>query len=373
MKNHNLVAFYQSRDQAERARDELLSAGFDRNDTKIYAGNGNEGGGGFWESIKDAFGMTSDEDRALYAEAGRRGGVALAVEIDDDEDPSSQQAITILQRHNPIDLDTEASRWQAEGWNPHEGEVVAAQATETTTTRDRDMGNAGMASGDVGTGTGTGATGISAAATSGATNAGTDRPFRTEQNRGEREAIPVVEEQLNVGKRRVLAGGLRIHNRVTERPVEAQVQLREEHVRVERNPVDRPVTEGDTAFQERTIEATETSEVPVVSKEARVVEEVVLNKEAEERTETVRDTVRRTDVDVEKIPGDRGRSAQSSEGYEDFATELASDQRYRGREWDTLEPEARQSFEQRYPGSRWEQVKETVRRGYDRARNKIHD
>ena len=86
---------------------------------------------------------------------------------------------------------------------------------------------------------------------------------------------------------------------VVETPVEEQVALRQERVDVERRPVDRPVTEADRLFQERAVEATETTEEAVVSKEARVTEEVVVRKEAEERTETVRDTVRRTEVEVD--------------------------------------------------------------------------
>ena len=62
----------------------------------------------------------------------------------------------------------------------------------------------------------------------------------------------------------------------------------------------RPVGAGDDAlFRERTVEATESAEAAVVSKEARVTEEVVVRKTAEERTETVSDTVRRTEVEVE--------------------------------------------------------------------------
>jgi uncharacterized protein (TIGR02271 family) len=88
--------------------------------------------------------------------------------------------------------------------------------------------------------------------------------------------------------------------------VEERVALREEHVNVERRPVDRPVAAGDDdAFRERTVEATESAEEAVVSKEARVTEEVVVRKQAEERTETVSDTVRRTEVEVED---ERGRT-----------------------------------------------------------------
>ena len=110
--------------------------------------------------------------------------------------------------------------------------------------------------------------------------------------------IPVVEEQLQVGKREVERGGVRVESRVEEVPVEEDVRLREERVRVERRPVDRPAGDAETLFREGTVEVTERAEEAVVAKEARVVEEVVVNKEVGERTETVRDTVRRTDVDV---------------------------------------------------------------------------
>ena len=106
-------------------------------------------------------------------------------------------------------------------------------------------------------------------------------------------------------------GGARIHTYVTERPVEQSVTLHEEHVTVDRRPVDRAVTGADTAFREGTIEVTETSEVPVIAKEARVVEEVVVGKTATDRTETVRDTVRRTDVDVEKLDTTRSTDVNS--------------------------------------------------------------
>jgi uncharacterized protein (TIGR02271 family) len=113
--------------------------------------------------------------------------------------------------------------------------------------------------------------------------------------------IPVVEEELQVGKREVERGGVRVESRVEEKPVAAEVQLREEHVHVERRPVDRPVTDADKAFREGTLEVTERAEEAVVAKSARVVEEVVVGKQVEEHTETIRDTVRRTDVDVQEV------------------------------------------------------------------------
>ena len=119
-------------------------------------------------------------------------------------------------------------------------------------------------------------------------------------SRDEEVVIPVVEEELQVGKRQVERGGVRINRRVTESPVEETVRLREEQVHVERHPVDRPLSDRDgAAFRDGFLEVKAVSEEPVVRKAAHVVEEVVVGKEVLERTETVQDTVRRTDVDVE--------------------------------------------------------------------------
>jgi uncharacterized protein (TIGR02271 family) len=113
------------------------------------------------------------------------------------------------------------------------------------------------------------------------------------------QVIPVTEEQLHVGKRAVERGGVRVHTRIVETPVEEQVRLRDETVQVERRVVDRPAGDVGNAFQERTIEVRETDEEAVVAKTARVTEEVVVRKDVEERAQTVSDTVRRTEVEVE--------------------------------------------------------------------------
>ncbi len=113
-------------------------------------------------------------------------------------------------------------------------------------------------------------------------------------------SIPIIEEQLRVGKRTVETGAAQVHTKVSEVPVQETVTLREENVTVERRPVDRAVENAPAAFQEGTIEVTEMAEVPVVSKQAHVVEEVVIGKKVTEHTETVSDTVKRTDVDVDK-------------------------------------------------------------------------
>ena len=136
---------------------------------------------------------------------------------------------------------------------------------------------------------------------------------RADLAEGGEARIPVIEEELRVGKRAVEGGGVRVRTRVVERPVEEAVRLREERVHVERRPVNRPVSEADlNAFREGTFELRERSEEAVVDKTARVVEEVAINKEVGERTETVRDTVRKTDVDVDENVGTRARRASAT-------------------------------------------------------------
>ncbi len=127
------------------------------------------------------------------------------------------------------------------------------------------------------------------------------------QNRttGTDQTIPIIEENINVGKRVVQTGGVRVTTSMIEQPVEETVRLREEHVTVERTPVNKPLSESSFAsFEEGTIELTERAEIPVVSKEARVVEEISLGKEVEHREETIKDTIRKTEVDVEDLSKD---------------------------------------------------------------------
>ena len=128
-----------------------------------------------------------------------------------------------------------------------------------------------------------------------------------QQGRGTPDAdstLQLAEERLSVGKRLVNRGGTRIRRYVVETPVEEQVTLRDEKVTLERRPVTdaRPVTAAD--FSDKTIEMTETHEEAVVAKTAHVVEEVALRRDRTDRVETVRDTVRREDVEIEQLPGD---------------------------------------------------------------------
>ena len=113
--------------------------------------------------------------------------------------------------------------------------------------------------------------------------------------------IPVMEEELTATVREREAGAVRIEKDVVTEEQTLEVPVTEERVRVERRVVDRPVTAADAeAFEETVIEVPLRSETVDIQKQARVAEEVVVSKEATQRTERVADTVRREEVVVDE-------------------------------------------------------------------------
>jgi uncharacterized protein (TIGR02271 family) len=288
-----VTAFFDSRTDAEEAIGRLNAAGIARDGIRLTPSEQNGGTSGgtgtqsfpeasnsLWDSLRDLF--LPDEDRHTYAEGLRRGGCLVSVQASDTD---YERVIDILDDEGTIDIDERSNSWRSEGWtgtsDAGTSDVLSGSTANLTTGSSRTSESA--------TSTGTG---LGAASMGGASQRTTSGD----------EVIPIAEEELHVGKRDVSHGRVRIRSYVVERPVSEQVSLREEHVEVERRPVSGTTQTGTISgdpFQERTIEVEERSEEAVVSKEARVVEEVVVRKEAEQRTETISDTVRRTEVDVE--------------------------------------------------------------------------
>src|SRR5262249_10917895 len=99
-------------------------------------------------------------------------------------------------------------------------------------------------------------------------------------------------------------GATRIRRFVTVTPVEAQVTLHEEHARVIRRACSDPNYVRDVDWSDRTIEVAETAEEPVINKSVRVAEEVVIRTEGTDTVKTLRDKVRRQQVEVEKVTGE---------------------------------------------------------------------
>jgi uncharacterized protein (TIGR02271 family) len=286
-----ITAFFDSRTDAEEAVSRLQAAGVARDSVRLVPGHERDtdavpnpdtsaqgdAGLGLWDSLRDLF--LPDEDRATYAEGLRRGGFLVSVSATDAE---YEQVLDILDDEGSIDIDERADSWRAEGWS---GSIATTGATSKLRT-----------------GASTGLTGPTGAGLSGAS---TDRrPDRAPGNESG-GVIPIAEERLNVGKRDVSQGRVRVRSYVVESPVSEQVTLREERVEVARRPVDRPLHSAKDAFQERTLEMEQRSEQAVVSKEARVKEELVVKKDVAQRAQTVSDTVRKTEVDVKDERGSR--------------------------------------------------------------------
>jgi len=215
--------------------------------------------------------------------------------------------------------------------------------------------------------------------------------YKTGQTTGKQatgdQTLKVVEEELVVGKRAVVRGGMRIYSRIIERPVEENISLTEESVHVDRQKVNRPIStaEVDALARGQVLEATTTGEEAVVSKKARVVEEVSIGKEASQRTETVRDTVRKTDVQVEKIDSDvdayfqkdfqtqYGKSGGDYTSYQpayQHGYTMASDPQYKGKSYSDVEKSLRSSYESNNPGSTWDKVKGAVQTGWNKVTGK---
>lgn len=256
----------------ENARDELVSG--------ARSGTATEPKSGFMASLENLFG--GYDDRETYAEGVRRGGTLLTAHVDD---AYIDRAVSLLEQHGAIDLEEREESWRSEGWTG--GPTGAA----LTTTGVAGAGAASLAmSGTAPT------TKVVTTETRTAAPASTQTPAVA----GKDDVLQVVEERLNVGKRAVSRGKVRLHSFMVENKVSEDVTLRDETVTVDRRAVDRPIAalEAD-AFKERTIEMEEIDEEAVVGKTARVVEEIGIRKDVTDRTETVSDTVRSTKVDVE--------------------------------------------------------------------------
>jgi uncharacterized protein (TIGR02271 family) len=266
MTDTTLFALYDAREGAAQAAERLAAeVGLASSDITVIpqqgSASGDAGNTAFLGALENL--RISDPDRQAYVEAIRRGGALLAARVEED---SAETAMDVLEKHGAVDIDDRQQAWRAEGWK-------GGETHETSSAAPRHGGAA------------------------------------------EHSSITLAEEQLRVGKRAVEGGRVRVRRYVVETPVEEQVTLHDEHVSVEHRKMDRPATAADGAlFEEQTVEMTGTNEEATVSKTAHVTGEVVVSKDTQERAETVRDTVRHTDVAVDDEPatGDNRAAERTS-------------------------------------------------------------
>ena len=353
---HTLAAVFEQRGDADRAKAELLNAGFSSSAVRLASGTGTQTqastgagtddsiGGSIMQFFGSIFGNDEHADKQAYSSAINRGNTVLTVDAGTADE--IERAADIIEGFGPLDIDEQQEL---------PGQAQAYQGAY--------QGGQASAAGSM-QGTQSAATGSMQRATT------------------EEQAIPVIREELKVGKRTVQRGGVRVYQRVIETPVQEDITLREEHVTIERHPLDQAIAPDQVpAFQEKSFELRENAEEAVVQKSARVVEEVVIGKKVSQRQEQISDTVRSTDVEVEHIAPDidthfrahwQSNYASGGGSYEDYdpayryGSSMASHESYRGRPWNDVEPELRSNWESSYPQSGWDKFKAAVREGWDR-------
>ena len=239
-----LTAMFNSRASAEAVRARLIETGVPAGEIDIQdqATYAGQASSEHKGFLEGLKGMFgAHDDHHAYAEGISRGQALLTATVPDSE---TDRAIQVLEQSDAVDLDRQESEWRTSGWT--------------------------------------------GPATAGAPD----------------EVSPVAEERLVVGKREGERGGVRVRSYIVSIPVSEQVTLREETVGLERRPVNRVVEAGDDAFRDRSIELRATGEEAVVGKQAVVTEEIAVRKDVGQRTEEVRDTVRHTEVEVDRLDGD---------------------------------------------------------------------
>ena len=313
--DNQIVAMYDTLAHANAARDSLVAAGVAASSIQVVdqssatgmtTGSTTTEDEGIWGSIKSLF--APDDDLHGYAEGVRRGHAVLTVTPSGQADRS--HIIDVLESTNPVDFDAKLEEWRQAGYTGHSTAIGAASGMAAGA-------GLGMAT-DARSPTLTGSTATTATmptAAAGLPGVSAPRTGLAGAALTDADTIKVMEERLRVGKREVARGAVRVRSYVVERPVEEQVTLHDERVTLERHPVDRAVTAADeAAFRERTIEVRATGEEAVVAKDVRVVEEIGIRKDATDRVETVRDTVRRTEVEVDDNVTDVATGATSVTG-----------------------------------------------------------
>jgi hypothetical protein len=240
------------------------------------------------------------DDAGIYAESVRRGAYLLSIDAQTEE--QATRAADIMQRFHAVDLGQRSSHWRSSGWAGYQSDAPLYTADEIQ--KERSL------YGQTTVGASAGAQAVSKTSGNAATSG---------------EVIPVIQEQLEVGKRAEQKGGVRIFSHVTEKQVQESVQLPEEDVKVEQFG-----TQG-------------------TAKGASMTE----------------------DEFRQHWQGAYGSSGGKYEDYESayrYGSQLANQQKYHGYRWEQLEPEVKSDWEAIHSGSPWERTKQAVKYGWEKMK-----
>jgi len=243
-----LVTLHKTKTAAEAARKNLVSAGFNEDD--ISVDNKETLGDAKPSTFKHLFGNDIEEYEAhTYSQAVNDGFYLVTLIVEED---NAGKAMHVLNHHKNVDVKTHAVK---------KG-VLSAKAAATV-----------------------------AVPTYSSDNEGIDTVLDAT------ETLKLAEEHVHVDKKVVETGTTQVRRYTVEEPVTATVKLHDEHVRIVKKALDDP-NYDDIDWGDATIELRSSKEVPYVTKSAKVVAEVGLEKVGSEHSETIHDTERKEKYEI---------------------------------------------------------------------------
>lgn len=312
-----VIGVYDDRSQAQNALNELLKAGFAREDVSLSASSdslsstaqseaegaaepsGRSGIGGFFSSL---FGLDNRQDADIYSEAVRRGSCLLTVNARNDEQHA--EIINILDRFNPIDIDERAAYWRSQGWSQYDSSAPPYSDEEVQRDRASYSALQGQASLNQSAG-----------------QSALTRPPSQDVSNKSAAATPLSSTELQTRR------GARIFQRSGANDMLASDSS---------VPIDDVVRRNDVGAQQASAAGTD----------------------MEYRTHW------------QNNYGHLGGSYEDHALAYQYGSKLGSNERYRGYRWADLEPEARTDWESNPSATPWEKTKDAVRFAWEKVTGK---
>ena len=271
MAYETVVAVFDTPGHAEAAVKALKAGGFADADISVFGEDRLKGGkkaiaqgvqeAGLWHRLFG--GDVYEHEAAVYSQTVQQGGVVVSARVLDSE---VAHAIAILDLHRPV--------------NVHDRAVTTAIAPAAHVEAIEEKLEA-----------------VPLAAVQKVAV-----PPKLAATHG--EVLRLAEEQLQVGKEMAETGRTRVRRFVTEREVAKDVSLHEEHAEVLRRAITDPKYVSNVDWADSEIEVVETAEHALVSKTARIVEEVSLKKIGTDHVETIKEKVRRQQAEIQRVGTD---------------------------------------------------------------------
>ncbi|WWO98759.1 MAG: YsnF/AvaK domain-containing protein [Candidatus Dasytiphilus stammeri] len=253
MSYEKIVTLFDNAEHAQSAKDNLLKAGFSAYDislideSQLRAANILSHEDDIWQRLFGN-GLTEEESK-VYAKALETGGVILILRTSEEDTP---RAMGILNACQVVDMSETVTCIDKNHQSQHD---------ECKYSEDK------------------------------------HQSISNEDNCD--DILQLAEEQLEVGKKIVKEGSTRVRRFVTEKDVEVEVPLHEEHATIFRRSINKNKCPDKFDWSDTVVEITETTEKPVVNKTAHIVEEIIVRKEGRDRIEKIHDTVRKQEVKIE--------------------------------------------------------------------------